>query len=225
MSVLNLNPSTLQVIANFSHINQSMMFKPGSNLKTVSPNQDIFASATVTEDFPQEFAIYDLSKFLGVLSTYENPKVRFNDKKKYLTIHTEENNEKYNYGFADPSMIVLPPEGDLDMPPVIAEFVLPAKALANLTKRVSISKHPEVAIVSDGENLSIQAHDSKKVVADNYSHTLGKCDKAFKVVFKVEKVTVLMNMDYTVTVSEGIVRFHGPNINYWVAPEETSSYE
>lgn len=225
MPVLNLNPNTIQVIANFSHINPSMMFNEGSLLKTVSPNQDIFATASVAESFPQEFAIYDLSKFLGVLSTYDNPKVSFNGKK-HLTIHTEENNERYNYGFADPSMIVLPPEGDeLEMPNGIAQFDLPAKALSLLTKRVAISKHPEVAIVSDGETLSIQAHDSKKVVADAYSHTLGKCDKVFKVVFKTEKISVLMPIDYTVAVAEGIVRFKGTNVSYWIAPEETSSYE
>ena len=57
---MKLSSATLEVLKNFSNINQSIAVTTGSKLKTVNSLKNILAHATVEEDFPKEFAIYDL---------------------------------------------------------------------------------------------------------------------------------------------------------------------
>ena len=56
------------------------MIKKGKKLKTVSALKNILAHAEVEEDFPQDFAIYQLNEFIGVLTTMSNPDLTFHDK-------------------------------------------------------------------------------------------------------------------------------------------------
>ena len=58
---MKLSDDTVQVLKNFSGINQSLQFKSGNTLKTISPLKTIFVEATVGESFPKEFALYDLN--------------------------------------------------------------------------------------------------------------------------------------------------------------------
>ena len=64
---MELSKETQDILKNFSEINQSLAFKEGKVLKTVSPQKNNLARAEVTEHFPQDFAVYELNKFLGDL--------------------------------------------------------------------------------------------------------------------------------------------------------------
>ena len=66
---MKLSKETIEVLKNFSGINQSIVVKEGNKLKTVNSLKNILAHATVEEDFPKEFAIYDLTRFLGLISS------------------------------------------------------------------------------------------------------------------------------------------------------------
>ena len=64
---MKLSEQTVNILKNFSTINQNILVKEGSQLRTMSTMKNILAEAPVTEDFPQDFGIYDLNEFLGVL--------------------------------------------------------------------------------------------------------------------------------------------------------------
>ena len=61
---MKLSKSTLDILKNFSNINQSICFKEGTELSTLSIQKNILSRAVVEEKFPKNFAIYDLSEFL-----------------------------------------------------------------------------------------------------------------------------------------------------------------
>ena len=65
---MNLSTDTIDVLKNFSNINQNILVKPGNQLQTISTLKNILAEADVKEEFDQEFAIYDLPEFLGLLN-------------------------------------------------------------------------------------------------------------------------------------------------------------
>ena len=65
---MKLSDKTLSVLKNFSTINQSILFKQGSKLRTISVMKNILAEATITEELPKDFGIYDLNQFLNGLS-------------------------------------------------------------------------------------------------------------------------------------------------------------
>ena len=77
---MQLSESTKEILKNFSEINPNLVITPGKQLKTISTMKNILATANVSEDFPQDIAIYDLNEFLGVMSLFTKPTFAFDDK-------------------------------------------------------------------------------------------------------------------------------------------------
>ena len=117
---MKISTKTLDVLKNFSEINQSILIKKGSTIKTVSIQQNILAHAEVEESFPQDFAIYQLNEFIGVLTTMSNPDLTFHDK--YVML-SQENGACTKYFYAEPSVVVAP-EKDINMPSEDINFTL-----------------------------------------------------------------------------------------------------
>ena len=74
---MKLSNETVTVLKNFSTINQNLVIKMGSEISTMSAMKNIVAKAKVKEDFPQEFAIYDLNEFLSAISLFSKPELEF----------------------------------------------------------------------------------------------------------------------------------------------------
>ena len=70
---MKLSEKTLNLLKNFSTINQSILFKQGSSLRTISVMKNILAEATIDEEIPQDFGIYDLNQFLNGLDLHQHP--------------------------------------------------------------------------------------------------------------------------------------------------------
>ena len=64
-ATMKLSENTLAILKNFSGINNSILVKSGNKLRTISVAKNILAEAEIIEEFPKNFAIYDLSKFLN----------------------------------------------------------------------------------------------------------------------------------------------------------------
>ena len=75
-----ISNETLEVLKNFSSINSNILVKEGNKLTTISPVKNVMAEAEISETFDQEFGIWDLNKFLGTVSLFEDPEFFFNEK-------------------------------------------------------------------------------------------------------------------------------------------------
>ena len=127
---MELSKETQDILKNFSEINQSLAFKEGKVLKTVSPQKNILARAEVTEHFPQDFAVYELNKFLGTLSMFNKPTFEFNGNH----VKMIEGKKRVKYIYADPSMFVAPPEKDIEFPDPEIQFNLTQSDLDSLLR-------------------------------------------------------------------------------------------
>jgi hypothetical protein len=124
--VMQLSNDTINVLKNFGAINQGILFKKGKVLKTMSSGKNILAEVTIKEDIPTEFGIYDLNKFLSVVSLHkDNPTFEFGDKE--VKIVGNKGRSKMKYRFCEPTMIVTPPEKQLAMPNPEVSFSLSAE--------------------------------------------------------------------------------------------------
>jgi hypothetical protein len=74
---MKLSEKTLSLLKNFSGINQSILFKQGNKLRTISVMKNILAEVEVEEEFERDFGIYDLNQFLNAMSLYQNPQLKF----------------------------------------------------------------------------------------------------------------------------------------------------
>ena len=111
--VMKLSDSTLTLLKNFSNINQSILFKQGKSLRTISVMKNILAEAIIDEELPKDFGIYDLTQFLNGLSLHNNPELDF-DNDNFVII--KEGRSRSRYFFADPNVIVTPPDKGITLP-------------------------------------------------------------------------------------------------------------
>ena len=112
--VMKLSDKTLSLLKNFSTINQSILFKQGTKLRTISVMKNILAEATIEEELPKDFGIYDLGQFLNGLSLHHNPELDFQDDS-YVIIR--EGRSRSKYFFADPQVIITPPDKEIILHP------------------------------------------------------------------------------------------------------------
>lgn len=217
---MKLEGRTLSILKNFASINPSVMFKPGDVLKTMSPNKTILAHAKLGEAVGNEFAIYDVSRFLSVLSLFEKPTLTVEER--YMRI--ADGQQHVNYTFADPKMIVQASDKTPQVVDAEINFHLTAATLDRVQKAAGVLKMPELAVVGDGEAIYVEASDSKNPSGDNFAVRVGDTTHRFKMVFKSENIKVIAG-DYDVSISsKGISQFKGTDVDYWIVAEANSTF-
>ena len=224
---MQLSNDTINVLKNFGAINQGILFKKGKVLKTMSSGKNILAEVTIKEDIPTEFGIYDLNKFLSVVSLHkDNPTFEFGDKE--VKIVGNKGRSKMKYRFCEPTMIVTPPEKQLAMPNPEVSFSLSAEDFDWIMKAAGVLGSPQIAVESDGSKVTITAFDS----SDSSAHTdalevsAGNGDK-FRFIFKTEHLTKLFGGAYDVQISsKGISNFKHKTVElqYWISTETGSTF-
>ena len=220
---MQLSESTKEILKNFSEINPNLMIKPGKELKTISTMKNILATANVSEDFPQDIAIYDLNEFLGVMSLFTKPQFAFDDKS--LSIGEEGTSTKSKYYFADPSILTVP-QKDVKMPEAEVQFTLTETDLTKVKKAAAMLQLPDISISSKGTDITLSAIDKKNDTANNFSIKVGETNSKFEFHFKTEHLKMLPG-DYNVSISSKLIsnfKHKSKPIQYWIALENTSKF-
>ena len=141
---MKLSDKTLTILKNFAGINNSILVKKGNQLKTISVAKNILAEAQIEEKFSRDFAIYDLNQFLNGLSLHQDPDLDFSPDS-YLTIR--EGKRRVKYFYADPAVIVSPPDKEISLPTEDVCFQLDSIALEKLLKAAAVYQLPDLAAV------------------------------------------------------------------------------
>tara|TARA_Y100001937_G_scaffold62614_1_gene85911 strand:- start:221 stop:889 length:669 start_codon:yes stop_codon:yes gene_type:complete len=222
---MKISEATKSILKNFSDINQNLLVKPGSELKTISTMKNILATAKVEEEFTTEFGIYDLSEFLGVLSLFKRPTFSFEEK--HIGIAEDGTSTKTNYFFSDPAVLVTP-QKDIKMPECEVNFVLTHADLANVKKAAAVMQLPDISIHSNSGDIMLTATDKKNDTSNNYSVKVGdNASDKFDFHFKTENLK-LIEGDYDVAISSKNIshfKHKSKEIQYWIALEQTSTYQ
>ena len=221
---MKLSDSTLSLLKNFSTINQSILFKQGNKLRTISVMKNILAEATISEELPKDFGIYDLNQFLNGLSLHNSPDLDFQEDN-YVVI--KEGRSRSKYFFADPQVIVTPPERPMNLPSEDVTFDLSTEQLDKLLKAAAIYQLPDLAVVGANGVVKIVVRDKKNDTSNDFAITVGETDKQFSFNFKVENIKILPG-NYEVVVSSKLLsRFRSKNqdLTYFIALEPDSTFE
>lgn len=221
---MKLSEKTLSLLKNFGSINQSILFKEGNKLRTISVMKNILAEAEIAEDIPQDFGIYDLNRFLNALSVSKSPELDFSNSQ-YVMIRGSDTKSKYF--FADPSVIVSPPEKEISLPTEDVQFELNTQQLDTLLKAASYLQLPDISVVGEAGVVKILVWDKKNDTSDDTDIEVGKTDSEFSFNFKVENIKIIPGR-YEVTISEKLLsKFTSKdrNLCYYIALEPDSVYK
>jgi hypothetical protein len=220
---MKLSDKTITLLKNFSSINQSILFKQGNSLRTISVMKNILAEAVIEEDIPKDFGIYDLNQFLNGVNLYQNAELDFaNDG--YVVI--KENKIRSKYFFADPNVIITPPDKSINLPSEDVCFLLDTKELDKLIKAASIYQLPDLSVVGEAGVVKLVVRDKKNDTSNDFSIIVGETDEEFVLNFKVENIKILPG-NYEVTISSKLLsRFKntGFDVTYYIALEPDSTF-
>jgi len=220
---MKLSDSTVNLLKNFSSINQSILFKEGNKLRTISVMKNILAEATVAEDFPKDFGIYDLNQFLNGMSLHQTPDLDFaNDG--YVMIR--EGKMRSKYFFADPNVIVTPPDKAISLPTEDVCFGLGTDQLEKLLKAAAVYQLPDICAVGEAGVVKLVVRDKKNGTSNDFAVVVGETDSDFCFNFKVENIKVLPGTYDVVVSSKLLARFTSKNhdLTYYIALEPDSTF-
>ncbi len=222
---MKLSKETIKLLNNFSTINQSILVKKGSKLRTISVMKNILAEAEVGENFEKDFGIYDLPQFMNGFDVIQDPDIDL--KHDAYMVLSEGKNTKIKFAFADPDVIISPPEKEIKLPSNDVQFELKQSQLTNLLKAAGIYQLPDLAAVGDGESITLTVRDKKNDNSNEYALIVGNTDKTCDFNFKIENLKLIPG-SYDVVISKKLLaRFTNSeyNLDYYIALEPDSTYE
>ena len=222
---MELSEGTLQVLKNFATINSNIVIKQGNALKTISEAKNLLASASILEDIPIDFGIYDLNQFLNVLSLVDTPRLTFKDD--YVIIGDSTGRTEIKYFYSDMDMLTSPSK-DIVMPSTEVKFVLDNETLNKIKRAASALEHTAVAISSNSGVIRLSVIDPENATSNTFSIDVdGEFENDnFSLIINISNLKMLPG-DYQVEISSSLIS-HFTNVEnktqYWIALEKSSTY-
>jgi hypothetical protein len=220
---MKLSDNTLTILKNFAGINNSILVKEGTKLRTISVAKNILAEADIKEEFPRDFAIYDLNQFLNGLSLHADPDLDFKEES-YLSIR--EGKRRVKYFFADPNVIIAPPEKEINLPSQDVCFQLDSTSLEKLVKAAAVYQLPDLSAVGEAGVIKLVVRDKKNDTSNEYAIVVGETDQEFTFNFKVENIKIIPGAYDVVVSSKLLSKFTNTkyNLTYYIALEPDSTF-
>lgn len=219
---MKLSNETLNVLKNFASINSGMEFKAGKKIATISSTKTVLAKATLKDDFPQDFCVYDLNQFLSVHSLGKDTELDFDAS----NVIFKSGRSKIKYRMTAKNMIVTAPEKDIVLTNPEVTFTLKEEDLQSALKAASVLQSPNIAIESDGTKILVTAFNAKDDAAHVNSIDVGDGNgNVFKAVFLTENLKMIPGTYDVQISSKGLASFSNANeeIDYWIAIEAKES--
>ena len=220
---MKLSDNALAILKNFAGINNSILVKEGNKLRTISVAKNILAEAQIGEEFPRDFAIYDLNQFLNGLSLHSDPDLDFKEES-YLSIR--EGKRRVKYFFADPAVIVAPPEKDIQLPTEDVCFQMDSVTLEKLLKAAAVYQLPDLSVIGEAGVIKLVSRDKKNDTSNEYAIIVGETEQEFTFNFKVENIKIIPGAYDVVISSKLLSQFTNTkhNLKYYIALEPDSTF-
>jgi hypothetical protein len=199
---------TQKVLKNFADMADNVLLAEGCVQKIKGPRKakTMFAVATLPEAWPKQTPIYNFEMFMGALSLFDKPSLRFNADSVIVTSGDRAAEMELDLRLSDSSTMedlsnnTLPndnPAVELTLSKVAIEKILKTTALLKLT-HFTIAVDPESAIITAADPKNPLSNKCKLNVTDVVRH-----DKAFKrsMRFPVSDVQLILGGDYTVAMT------------------------
>jgi hypothetical protein len=225
---MKLSTNTLTILKNFSGINSNLVIRPGNVIKTMSEAKNIMATATIEEQFPNEFGIYDLNEFLSVTGMFDNPELKFSDDMKSVSIVDGKRSVKYF--FSDISILTTPSK-DITMPPTELKFTLTGDDMNTLRKAAAALGVTDVVITAEEGSgpVKVLVTDIKDSTSNAFSIELSDVERpteSFSFIFNISNFKVLAG-DYNVAISSKLIshfKSTSASVEYYIALEKSSAF-
>lgn len=227
---MKLTNETLQILKNYSTINQNVVFTEGNSINTISEARNILSSVTVEEEFPRNVGIYDLNEFLGVIGLVEDPDIRFEDK--YVQVSDQSGRSNIKYYYTDIDMLTMPSDVMINkaksMNDFEVEFTIDETTLNRIRRAASTLGHKSVSIKADNGLISLSVIDPDNATSNSFTIELSGSYQSenFEFILSIANLRIIPG-DYQVRISSKLMsnfKHAEKDIQYWIALEKNSTY-
>ena len=158
------------------------------------------------------------------MSLHQSPELDFKNDN-YVVI--KEGRSRSKYFFADPNVIITPPDKPLTLPSEDVTFEVSTEQLEKLLKAAAIYQLPDLSVVGDSNGVKIVVRDKKNETSNDFSIIVGETDTTFSFNFKVENIKILPGNYEVVCSKNNLSRFTSKNqdLTYFIALEPDSTFE
>ena len=138
----------------------------------------------------------------------------------------KEGKMRSKYFFADPQVIITPPDKEITLPTEDVSFELSTQQLDKLLKAAGIYQLPDLAVIGEAGVVKLLVRDKKNDTSNTFAVTVGETDKVFTFNFKIENIKILPGT-YGVVVSQKLLsKFTNKDrdLRYYIALEPDSTF-
>lgn len=217
---MNLSNNAVVILNNCAKLQQSVVIEQGNVIKTTNITKSVVLYATVKDEFPMDFGIYDLRKFLKTFKVLDNPNLQFEDGK----IIMSKEGKEVAFTTTPTEMILTPPdqekmEDHLDMSGT-AKFVLSNEILEQVNEMDSILRLGSMMISWDGEAANILLYEEGNPTSDKYKIPLDNIEvssniESFKACIEIEKLKLIPVNYEAVLTKNNILKLSHNNVTYY----------
>jgi hypothetical protein len=220
MTQIKLSQQTIAVLRNYATINSSIVIRKGNQLKTISIGENAVAKYICEEEFPQDFAIYDLTKFLSGISLFSDPILTFGDPN-YVLITGQGKSIKYY--FSDPEITLKSaPDKDIRFPETDIEFKLSNEDITSFLKAHGIYEIDDLKFSSQDGQIVLTLCDKEDETSNTYSQVVsGETTGDYEMFMKVENIRLVPG-EYNVKISSKLItewKHSNLDLTYYIALE------
>lgn len=235
---ITISKPTLAILKNFASISGNILLqKDEEYLKIMSPLKNLYGHAKISERFPQEFSILELSSFIEMLRLFDNDEIVLTFEGDYVIISNPSGTSGFKFYQADKKFLQVNEKPYKELP-AKETFSLPCQVLQSIQRADAIIGGGENVLMIKGENGKLNAivsdkKDRSNVATNNFKSELGKTEHTFEILIKTENLKV-MPRDYTghivldpTTNQPRVLRLidNDGSLIYTIAVEVNSTYE
>lgn len=221
---LKLSQNTIAIMKNFARIADSLVVRRGNELWTVAQSGATIAIAQIEEEFQSDFAIYELKRFLGILSLHKDPEIIFDEGSATFL----EGKRKTSYSLSDIDSIKVTVDRDyvreidssVDESDPVIQFDLQWSEIEFANNALSQLGLPYYVIESTKGTIRWGAFDKKNSRSHKSMAEVGRADAEVSAFIQAQNFNPLKS-DYLVTAADDIVRLVSHGMTYYFGTDKS----
>lgn len=235
---MKLTGETIDVLKNFSAINNNILIQPGSKIETSDDpkGMTIFARANVPDVFPTKIGIYDLNGFLSIVNLLggaESTDFEFNERN--VILRSEDNGSRVKYWYASEDVLSFP-EKEIGMPPPQVSFEMSGAMLTKLKRAAATFGHSTLCMYNNGGYITGKVYDPQVPSSNTFEMDICKYendgDVNFEFIFDIQQIKYIsfgaddtFDVNFAAKGRGRLSEFSVRNVSYYVAVDSKSKMD
>lgn len=217
-----------EILANFTTINEGIVFDKGNVITTKSKADHILAQANFDCSFPQKFAIEDLSQFLRAMSIFSDLELEFCEK--WIRLYDKKKDQESHFWYSREDWI----EGynkdkgwpKIKLPSEDIKFEMSPELLSDIQKAgSSLGQLPHICVEGKEGVLSLIVKDTNNITSNDWKQKIGQTGHTCNIIF-TRDYWKFIPRTYNVSISKQcLAKFETEDVKYFVTAEATSTFE